>query len=41
MIWVLIWKVTLIIALVLFIGVSIAVIVGGTKEIIALLKSDK
>jgi hypothetical protein len=41
MIWVWIWKITLIVALILFTGVSIVVIIGGIKEIIALVKQDK
>lgn len=38
--WILLWKITLIIALILFICVSISVIVGGIKEIISLLNQD-
>tara|TARA_B100001094_G_C17763116_1_gene591373 strand:- start:227 stop:352 length:126 start_codon:yes stop_codon:yes gene_type:complete len=41
MIWILVWKVVLVGALILFAGVSIVVIIGGLKEIITLLNEDK
>lgn len=40
MIWILIWKITLILALLLFLAVSITVIVGGAKELIQISKED-
>ena len=40
MIWILIWKITLIIALTLFLVVSITVILGGAKELIQLVNND-
>ena len=41
MIWVWIWKITLVVALGLFIGLSVVVIVGGVKEIVYLFKQDQ
>lgn len=40
MIWILVWKVVLVVALILFAGVSIVVIIGGLKEIITLINED-
>ena len=40
MIWILIWKITLILALLLFLVVSVTVIVGGAKELIQLLRHE-
>tara|TARA_E500000178_G_scaffold345916_1_gene396663 strand:+ start:1004 stop:1126 length:123 start_codon:yes stop_codon:yes gene_type:complete len=38
MIWISIWKITLVLALLLFSIVSIVVIIGGAKELIKLSK---